>query len=144
MEEREARSAATRKHERTIDRDGYVKVLWWALPRERREFVRKPKANHGRVLEHRLIAGEMVGRCLLPGESVHHRNGDRTDNRRENLIVMGKSAHSKSHKQVWKVMQENEELKRKMLSLALLFIRLEDHERVAEEEVLVVGGEGHG
>lgn len=51
----------------------------------------------GYVLEHRIVVENHIGRLLLSNEVVHHRNGDKKDNRPENLEVMTLAGHSSHH-----------------------------------------------
>ncbi len=46
---------------------------------------------NGKILDHRWVMAEHLGRALLPSEDVHHRNGDRLDNRIENLELWSSS-----------------------------------------------------
>lgn len=61
---------------------GYVKV-------HDREHPRADKG--GFVVEHAKVMSEHLGRDLLPHENVHHMNGDRADNRIENLELWSRS-----------------------------------------------------
>lgn len=60
--------------------NGYLGIL---LPTDSPYRVMSDRARY--VLEHRLVMAEALGRPLNPWETVHHINGDRGDNRLENL-----------------------------------------------------------
>ncbi len=78
----ECRSVALEKNGawkggRTRSKAGYVMVRAPDHPRA--------SNNGGYVFEHILVMEDVLGRHLLPGENVHHKNGVKDDNRPSNL-----------------------------------------------------------
>ena len=49
------------------------------------------------VYEHRHLMEQKIGRLLRPGEVVHHKNGNKLDNRMENLEIKGHREHVRDH-----------------------------------------------
>ena len=55
-------------------------------------------ANSNRYIkEHRLVVSISLNRLLEPKEFVHHKNGNRADNRQENLLIVNSSTHPTSY-----------------------------------------------
>lgn len=68
---------------------------WWINQKGYREGRVTVDGEKRRVKEHRLVAGRIAGRPLLPDEDVHHRDGDKTNNVPENLEVLPHAEHTR-------------------------------------------------
>jgi hypothetical protein len=100
-------------------RDGYV-IVW--LPADH---LFSSMCKRGYVFEHRLILAMRLGRPLRTDEIAHHRNGDRSDNRPENLELKTRSEHSAGHRdarlfiaRIQELEVENAELRARLAEIA--------------------------
>lgn len=82
----------------------YAHVSTMAFGRKRRGTTRVDSKGYKRYSDsgtpvHRHVAERKLGRKLSPGEVVHHKNRDKTDNRRSNLHVFkSQKTHHATHK----------------------------------------------
>lgn len=60
---------------RTLNSSGYVRLIWSSTA----------DGPGGMELEHRMVLAQKLNRPLRPGETAHHVNGNKLDNRPENL-----------------------------------------------------------
>jgi hypothetical protein len=78
---------------RTLNQDGYVLISFPSHPRA---------GKNGYVLEHIVVMEKHLGRYLKDGETIHHKNEIKTDNRINNLkLYPTKAAHTSHHSQKW-------------------------------------------
>lgn len=67
--------------------DGYVLVY---VPEH-------PKSFRGWYYEHRLVVEKDLDRILEDWETIHHINGNKTDNNLRNLFLCTRQEHDKAH-----------------------------------------------
>ena len=73
-----------------------------------------PYSRNGYVREHRLVMEEHIGRYLLPGEVVHHKDKDKSNNSIENLELFASNGEHLAHELKGCVPKWTESGKRRM------------------------------
>lgn len=135
----QGRRFAERGKGRYINRGGYVEVrirpnsLCFGMSHYKVPKFAKTPNGSAYVLEHRLVMAEYLGRPLSRLEHVHHINGNKLDNRIENLLLVSPASHTirselcancELRKEIrllkWQIKEQNEQIRN--LTTALMGI----------------------
>lgn len=76
-----------------MGKDNAVKIGNALRNRGNGKSYRKYMTRH----EHRIVAESMLGRPLIKGEIVHHKDGNKRNNDPKNLLVITQGQHMKEH-----------------------------------------------
>lgn len=98
---------------------GYVRVRVFSTD-QHYDLIEPMIRADNTILEHRLVMALQMGRPLEKWEHVHHINGNKSDNRKENLLLVLPKEHQNitdMQQEIKRLRLENEQLKERIVKL---------------------------
>jgi hypothetical protein len=84
----------TKCFECAVEKKGSIDGGYRQVHLRQDDFFRPMAKQRGYIYEHRLVMAKHLGRLLHPWEKVHHKNGNKLDNRIKNLQLVQSGVHN--------------------------------------------------